>query len=63
MRLVFEVGSAQLDVWLATRKRTKGRVLLQMLWRLTREPVESFEGTIARAVDQAFADFSRELIG
>jgi len=63
MRLVLEVGSSQLDVWLATRKRSKGKVLLQMLWRLSREPEESFEGTIARAVDQAFSEFSREMAG
>jgi len=63
MRLVFEVGSSQLDVWLATRRKSKGRVLLQMLWRLSREPADSFERTISNAVDQAFSEFSREMAG
>jgi len=63
MRLVFEVGGSQLDVWLARRQQSTGRVLLQMLWRLSRKPADSFERTIARAVDQAFSEFSREMAG
>jgi len=63
MRLVFEVGSAQFDVWLARRQQSTGRVLLQMLWRLSREPVESFEAAIARGIDQAFSEFAREMAG
>ena len=34
-----------------------------MLWRLSREPADSFERTISNAVDQAFSEFSREMVG
>lgn len=63
MRLVVEIGSSQFDVWLATKRKSTGRVLLQMLWRLSGEPKESFERGIARAVDDAFSEFAREMSG
>jgi hypothetical protein len=63
MRLVLEVGSSQWDLWLAGKRRTTDRVLLQVLWKLTRKPADTLETTIARAIDQAFSEFSREMAG
>jgi hypothetical protein len=61
MRIALDVGSFGLDTrWIRTRD-PRGRVVLRFLWRLVRPAPEPFDLVISRSVDQAFADFAREM--
>jgi hypothetical protein len=63
MRMAVEVGSFGVDAWMGQKMDPTGRVLLRVLWRLSRQPSESLELIIGRSIDQAFAAFAREMAG
>ena len=63
MRMAVEIGGFGLDGWVAPKKDPAGRLLLRVLWRLSRQPSESLEQIFARSIDRAFAAFGRELAG
>jgi hypothetical protein len=63
MRMAVAVGSLGVDTLWTQKKDRTGRVLLRILWRVSRQPAESLEVIIARAIDHAFAEFAMEMGG
>jgi hypothetical protein len=63
MRIALDVGSFGIDTRWARTRDPHGRVVLRFLWKVAGPAQESLESVISRSVDQAFAEFAREMGG
>jgi hypothetical protein len=63
MRVAVAGGSLSIDTLWTQTKDGAARALLRIFSRVSRRPAESFEVIIARAIDDAFAEFAKEMAG
>jgi hypothetical protein len=61
MRSDVAVGSFGLDTRWTVRRAPGGSILLRFLRKLVRPARDPFELVVSRSVDQAFAEFAREM--
>ena len=61
MQSVVEVGSFGLDTRLPTKRSSRRGAFVRWLRSITHLGSESLETTIERAVEQAFAEFAKEI--
>ena len=61
MQSVVEVGSFGVGTRLPTKRRSTGEAFVRWFRSITHLGSESLETTIGRAVEQAFAEFAKEI--